>query len=54
MSPHFTEVFGNPSPMHSFGERSGTAVATARRALQVDLDEYSKALTDDAVLVTVM
>ena len=34
MLPFFTEQFGNPSSIHSFGARVGKAVATARRQVQ--------------------
>ncbi|MBN2701569.1 MAG: aminotransferase class V-fold PLP-dependent enzyme, partial [Methylothermaceae bacterium] len=34
MLPYFSEQFGNPSSLHSFGNRVGRAVKTARRQLQ--------------------
>ncbi len=34
MLPFFTEQFGNPSSMHSFGDRVGKALLTARRQVQ--------------------
>ena len=34
MLPFFTEQFGNPSSMHSFGNQVGAAIATARRQVQ--------------------
>ena len=34
MLPYFTEQFGNPSSMHSFGNKVGQAIKTARRQIQ--------------------
>ncbi|MFX4817129.1 aminotransferase class V-fold PLP-dependent enzyme, partial [Acinetobacter baumannii] len=34
MLPYFTEQFGNPSSMHAFGAKVGSAVSEARGALQ--------------------
>jgi len=34
MLPFFTEQFGNPSSMHSFGDHVGRAVQQARRQVQ--------------------
>ena len=34
MLPYFTEQFGNPSSMHSFGDRVGKALKQARVQLQ--------------------
>ena len=34
MLPYFTEQFGNPSSMHSFGNQVGGAIRDARRAVQ--------------------
>ena len=34
MLPYFTEQFGNPSSMHSFGDRVGKALKKARVQLQ--------------------
>ena len=34
MLPYFTEQFGNPSSMHSFGAKVGHEVKAARAALQ--------------------
>ena len=34
MLPYFTEQFGNPSSMHSFGNKVGQAIKTARRQVQ--------------------
>lgn len=34
MLPYFTEQFGNPSSIHSFGSKVGKAVQTARRQVQ--------------------
>ncbi|MDO8329493.1 MAG: cysteine desulfurase NifS [Fluviicoccus sp.] len=35
MLPYFTEQFGNPSSMHSFGNRVGQALKKARQSIQV-------------------
>jgi len=34
MLPYFTEQFGNPSSMHSFGNKVGQAIKNARRQIQ--------------------
>lgn len=34
MLPYFTEQFGNPSSMHSFGNQVGLALKTARQSIQ--------------------
>lgn len=34
MMPYFTEQFGNPSSMHSFGNKVGQAIKTARQQVQ--------------------
>jgi len=35
MSPYFTEVFGNPSSLHSHGQEAAAAVEKARAGIAI-------------------
>ena len=48
MMPYFSEQFGNPSSLHSFGDKVGRAVRDARRQVQVLLG----AERDDEIVFT--
>ena len=40
MQPYFSEVFGNPSSLHRFGQRSETALEKARREIAKGLNAH--------------